>query len=53
MILAGLPEFRVLRIPVPATAGTEMTPIDLQAGYGVRGPWFELYFTNPASPLSS
>jgi phosphatidylserine/phosphatidylglycerophosphate/cardiolipin synthase-like enzyme len=24
----------------------------LQAGYGVRGSWFELYFTNPASPLS-
>jgi phosphatidylserine/phosphatidylglycerophosphate/cardiolipin synthase-like enzyme len=27
-------------------------PIELQAGYGVRGPWFELYFTNPVSPLS-
>lgn len=35
-----------------ATAGTEVTPIELQSGYGVRGPWFELYFTNPASPLS-
>ena len=34
------------------TAGTSLTPIDLQAGYGVRGPWFELYFTDPASPLS-
>ena len=46
-------EFPGPAIPVPSTAGTEMTPIDLQAGYGVRGPWFELYFTNPASPLSS
>ncbi len=34
------------------TAETKVTPIELQAGYGVRGPWFELYFTNPASPLS-
>lgn len=29
-----------------------VAPIELQAGYGVRGPWFELYFTDPASPLS-
>ena len=34
------------------TPGTEITQIELQSGYGVRGPWFELYFTNPASPLS-
>ena len=34
------------------TPGTGLTPIDLQSGYGVRGRWFELYFTNPASPLS-
>jgi phosphatidylserine/phosphatidylglycerophosphate/cardiolipin synthase-like enzyme len=39
-------------IPTTSTSGTEITPIDLQAGYGVRGPWFELYFTNPASPIS-
>jgi phosphatidylserine/phosphatidylglycerophosphate/cardiolipin synthase-like enzyme len=36
-------------VPTPETT---LKPIDLQAGYGVRGPWFELYFTNPASPLS-
>lgn len=35
--------------PPPAD---ELTPIDLQAGYGARGPWFELYVTNPNSPLS-
>jgi phosphatidylserine/phosphatidylglycerophosphate/cardiolipin synthase-like enzyme len=40
-------------LPIPPTSGTEITPIDLQAGYGVRGPWFELYFTNPVSPISS
>jgi phosphatidylserine/phosphatidylglycerophosphate/cardiolipin synthase-like enzyme len=47
-------------VPQNATPGTdvtqtpidELTPIDLQAGYGVRGPWFELYVTNPDSPLS-
>jgi phosphatidylserine/phosphatidylglycerophosphate/cardiolipin synthase-like enzyme len=48
----------ILPVPVTETSapgttpGTGITPIDLQAGYGVRGPWFELYFTNPASPLS-
>ena len=39
-------------IPLTPTSGTSITPIDLQSGYGVRGAWFELYFTNPASPLS-
>jgi phosphatidylserine/phosphatidylglycerophosphate/cardiolipin synthase-like enzyme len=39
-------------IPLTATSGTGITPIELQSGYGVRGPWFELYFTDPASPLS-
>jgi phosphatidylserine/phosphatidylglycerophosphate/cardiolipin synthase-like enzyme len=35
-----------------ATPGTDITPVDLEAGYGVKGPWFELYFTDPTSPLS-
>lgn len=34
------------------TPADEYTPIDLEAGYGLRGPWFELYVTNPDSPLS-
>jgi len=41
--------------PVPEitqTPSTGLTPIELEAGYGVRGTWFELYFTNPESPLS-
>ena len=38
---------------VTQTPGTELTPIDLQVGYGVRGSWFELYFTDPANPFSS
>lgn len=39
-------------IETTPTPSDELTPIDLQAGYGVRGPWFELYVTNPESPLS-
>jgi phosphatidylserine/phosphatidylglycerophosphate/cardiolipin synthase-like enzyme len=39
-------------IPGTTTPGTSITPIELQSGYGVHGAWFELYFTNPASPLS-
>ncbi len=30
-----------------------LTDIPLPAGYGVKGSWFELYFTNPSSPLAS
>lgn len=30
-----------------------LTEIDLPVGYGFRGSWFELYFTDPANPLSS
>ena len=41
------------RIAPTGTPGTGLTPIELQSGYGVRGAWFELYFTNPLSPLSS
>jgi len=46
-------EFPGPAFPVTSSAGTEITPVDLQTGYGVRGRWFDLYFTNPASPLSS
>lgn len=35
-----------------ATGGEKLTPIDLPVGYGVRGSWFELYFTDPANPVS-
>lgn len=35
-----------------STAGTGLTPIDLPVGYGVRGSWFELYFTDPTDPIS-
>ncbi|MEW6085145.1 MAG: phospholipase D-like domain-containing protein [Chloroflexota bacterium] len=38
--------------PTPASE-TELTPIDLQVGYGVKGSWFELFFTDPVNPFSS
>lgn len=34
-------------------ASPPLTDIPLGAGYGVDGGWFELYFTNPESPLAS
>jgi len=37
---------------VPQSSST-LTDIPLPAGYGVDGGWFELYFTNPESPLAS
>ena len=46
--------------PTPPPAITEtsapitgLAPIDLAVGYGFKGAWFELYFTDPESPLSS
>ena len=43
--------------PLPGTDPTQtpvggLTPIVLGAGYGVKGAWFELYFTDPTSPIS-
>ncbi len=44
--------------PPPTEPATEpssapLTDIPLPAGYGVDGGWFQLYFTNPESPLAS
>jgi phosphatidylserine/phosphatidylglycerophosphate/cardiolipin synthase-like enzyme len=35
-----------------AEASAPLKDIPLGAGYGVNGGWFELYFTNPQSPLA-
>jgi phosphatidylserine/phosphatidylglycerophosphate/cardiolipin synthase-like enzyme len=43
----------VVSVTQRATPGTHLTPIELESGYGVRGAWYELYFTDPASPLAS
>lgn len=49
-------------IPTPApeveltpssTGGANLAPIDLPVGYGSRGTWFELYFTDPVNPVSA
>ncbi len=39
-------------VPATSTPNGGLTPIDLSVGYGVRGSWFELYFTDPVDPLS-
>ena len=38
---------------VTQTPGVGLNPIDLPVGYGVKGSWFELYFTDPTDPLSA
>jgi phosphatidylserine/phosphatidylglycerophosphate/cardiolipin synthase-like enzyme len=48
----------VVETPTPAvdltpTPATELTPVELQTGYGVKGTWFDLYFTDPVDPFSS
>ena len=35
------------------TPSSGLTPIYLAVGYGVKGQWFELYFTDPTNPLSA
>jgi len=47
-----VPQTPTVEITQRATPETHFTPIELQSGYGVRGAWYELYFTDPASPLS-
>jgi phosphatidylserine/phosphatidylglycerophosphate/cardiolipin synthase-like enzyme len=37
--------------PIPTTE-TKLTQIDLPVGYGVRDSWFDLYFSDPANPIS-
>lgn len=39
-------------IVVTGAAEEPLTDIPLAAGYGVKGSWFELYFTNPLSPMA-
>lgn len=42
----------------PAASSTlpptdSVSPITMHVGYGVRGSWFEVYFTDPANPAAS
>lgn len=30
-----------------------LTNVQLPAGHGIKGPWFELYFSDPTSPIAS
>lgn len=39
--------------PVPQTVVPTLEVIPLPAGYGSRGGWYELYFTDPLNPLSA
>jgi phosphatidylserine/phosphatidylglycerophosphate/cardiolipin synthase-like enzyme len=48
-----LPTPPPVEVTSTSTSKEQLTPIDLPVGYGVRGPWFELYFTDPANPASS
>jgi hypothetical protein len=33
-------------------SSNSLTVIPMEMGYGVRGPWFELYFTDPVNPAA-
>jgi phosphatidylserine/phosphatidylglycerophosphate/cardiolipin synthase-like enzyme len=48
-----LPKPPPLKVTPASTSEVQLTPIHLPVGYGVRGDWFELYFTDPANPVSS
>src|SRR3990170_2940916 len=48
----NVPQTPTVEITQRTTPGTHFTPIELQSGYGVRGAWYGLYFTDPASPLA-
>jgi phosphatidylserine/phosphatidylglycerophosphate/cardiolipin synthase-like enzyme len=38
---------------VTVTSIPSTTDVSLPAAYGVKGSWYELYFTNPSSPMAS
>lgn len=42
-----------LEVDITQTPALQLTPVELQTGYGVKGSWFELYFTDPVDPFSS
>lgn len=48
-----LPPATGVPVTEPPTAVVGLSDIRMPAGYGVRGPWFELYFTNPAAPTAT
>lgn len=55
--LLGVP---TAQVPLPVTVSpsaepthqTGLTKISMQVGYGVRGPFYELYFTDPFNPAA-
>lgn len=48
-----IPETPPLDVDVTQTPALDLAPVELQTGYGVKGAWFELYFTDPVDPFSS
>ena len=39
--------------PTPTSDPSALSIIPMQTGYGVRGPFYELYFTDPSNPKAS
>jgi phosphatidylserine/phosphatidylglycerophosphate/cardiolipin synthase-like enzyme len=58
--LPTLPGAPTAQVPLPVTVSpsaepthqTGLTKISMQVGYGVRGPFYELYFTDPLNPAA-
>lgn len=55
VIETSTPEIETPETETPLSEETlpMLTVFDLPAAYGSKGSWFELYFTNPQSPLAS
>jgi phosphatidylserine/phosphatidylglycerophosphate/cardiolipin synthase-like enzyme len=51
-ITQASPASSVPTIDAATPSSSTLTEIQIPAGYGVSGPWFELYFTNPESSLA-
>ncbi len=52
-LTACLPPTATPTVTTPATTGDNLEEISLLVGYEVRGPWYELYFTDPTNPNAS
>ncbi len=49
---SATPADLVTEIPSP-TSQAGLIEIPMRVGYGMRGTWFELYFTDPTNPLTT
>jgi phosphatidylserine/phosphatidylglycerophosphate/cardiolipin synthase-like enzyme len=52
LLTACQPSKTILATPTVHVSSSALTEIPMQIGYGFKGAWFELYFTDPTNPAA-